>query len=67
MLGCCSLTQVGCAKNSLPYGPTFAPHSAETRVFLRHCTTRLQCFETGRPCWFIASEGVIALALSWAF
>ena len=23
MLGCCSLTQVGCAENSLPTGPTF--------------------------------------------
>ena len=67
MLGCCSLTQVGCAKKSLPHGPTFPPHTAETRVFLRYLKRRLQHSKTGRPCWFIASEGVIALALSWAF
>ena len=65
MLTCSSLTQVGCGTDSAQHGPMFAPRTAETSILLQHWSALLQQFDRGIPLWFIAFEGVIALALSW--
>ena len=62
---CSSLTQVGCRTDAGQYGPMFTPRTAENTFLLQHWSTLLQQFGGGIPLWFIAFEGVIALALSW--
>ena len=64
MLKCSSLTQVGCGTESKQHGSMFAPRRAES-ILLQHWSALLQQFDRGIPLWFIAFEGVIALALSW--
>ena len=62
-----SLTQVGCKASATQYGPTCAPRKAGISTLRPQWSIQLEHFERIGPLWFIAFEGVIALALSWPF